>query len=123
MGTENTSGLPLLLHEAYLLANATDSTPIDLRQFTFRESIDIESRDLEPSRVRISTRSPVITVARVGILQDQAVVCVQIYAKNPVAYFVTLDRVDATRWRLANQFVAWKPDEELTPEEFADDPL
>ena len=120
-GRENTSGLPLRLHQAFLHSNTPGRTPIELGQLGLRRDINIADKNLTPSRVRIATGMPVITVSRVGIWEDQAVLCVRIYAENPVAYFVSLDRIDATRWKLANQFVVWEPDEELLPEEFADD--
>ena len=118
----NKTGVSADLYHAFLLANGKGGSALDLAALTSRSNIVVGAAGGGPEVVRARTGRPVITLSRVGIWNDRAVVCVRLYAQEPAAYLITLARTGPRDWALQNQFVAWEPEPPLGPDEFAPDP-
>ncbi|HIM33932.1 MAG TPA: hypothetical protein EYM33_00240 [Pseudomonadales bacterium] len=106
--------VPLGLFDAFLKANDEQSDDFDLSEFGDR----VTTTSGHPRRLYLRTRKPVVSLSRAGMTTNDALVCVEVYAREERAFFVFLRREEST-WRLAGEVVSW---EELEEEDLTEDP-
>ena len=114
--TDGKSGLaiPLVLFDAFLNANDEQAVAFDLSEFGDR----VISAGDSPRSVYLQLRNPVVSISRVGMTKNDALVCVEVFAREERAFFVFLHREGAT-WDLVGEMVAW---EEPQEEDLTEDP-
>ena len=114
--TDGKTGLaiPLGLFDAFLNANDEQATMFDLSEFGDRV---IPAGDT-PRSVYLQVRNPVVSISRVGMTTNDALVCVEVFAQEERAFFVFLRREGAI-WDLVGEAVAWEEPEE---EDLTEDP-
>jgi len=108
--------LPLELFDAFLRANNEQSTVFDLSEFGDRVATTSDN----PRSLYLRSRKPVVSVSRAGMLTNDALVCVEVYAREERAFFVLLRR-EKTIWHLAGEVISWEePEEENLTEDVED---
>lgn len=107
------------LYEALQLANDTDSGDLELHRFQKERRVLDETRT--PLQWFSEIKRPVMAISNVGVVENQALVCLELYATSSRGMFVTLEHAGADYWRMVANESAWeeiaeKPEEipELT---------
>ena len=106
--------VPLGLFDAFLKANDEQSDDFDLSEFGER----VTTTSGHPRRLYLRNRKPVVSISRAGMTTNDALICVEVYAREERAFFVFLRREEST-WRLAGEVVSWEEPEE---EDLTEDP-
>ena len=75
---------------------------------------------LPPRTVSAQHRAPVVAFSRVGLLGDDALVCVEVFGVQERAFFVLLRRDAVGLWSVRTELEVWA---ELPPEELPDGEL
>lgn len=68
----------------------------------------------KPSEWYRSEGTPVVSISNIGINQRDALVCIDLYARQAASYFVKLYRRSPKHWEVVEEIVVW---EEEPPEE------
>ena len=114
--------VPAALFEQFLAANGGDEG-FDFSPFSDRVRF-VDDPDASPWRVRAEFDAPVISISRAGFRNEDALVCVEVFASEERAFFVLLDR-DHEGWRAAREMTAWRAprSEALDSAETDEEPL
>lgn len=86
--------------------------PVELNALNPRQRVVDSSQ--EPSEWYRSEGVPVASISNIGIYQRDALVCINVYARQSASYFVKLYRRSPKQWEVAEEIVVW---EEEPPEE------
>ena len=97
--------VPAALFERFLAANSGDEG-FDFSGLSHRVRF-VGDPDASPWRLRAEFGVPVIAVSRAGYRNEDALVCVEVFAGEERAFFVMLDR-DHEGWRTAREITAWR---------------
>ena len=97
--------VPAALFEQFLDANRSDKG-LDLSRFSDRVRF-VDDPDASPWNLRAELGAPVISISRAGFRNEDALVCVEVFASEERAFFVLLDR-DHEGWRTAREITAWR---------------
>ena len=102
------------LFGAFLRANGRNAMPL-----SFDGAAVVIPSGTDPWRARREQSGPILAVSRVGVMDDQSLVCVEVYASDARAFFFVLERTN-TSWEVVAEHIAWEPppEEDLGPEEF-----
>ena len=107
--------VPADLFGALLRANGSHAEPMSF------DGVGIHTipSGTDPWRARREQSSPILAVSRVGVMDDQSLVCVEVYGSDVRAFFFVLERTP-TSWQVVAEHIAWEPppEEDLGPEEF-----
>ncbi len=114
--------VPAALFEQFLAANSGDEG-FDFSPFSDRVRF-VDDPDASPWRVRAAFGAPVISISRAGFRNEDALVCVEVFASEERAFFVLLDR-DHEGWRTAREMTTWRAprSEALDSAETDEEPL
>ena len=97
--------VPAALFERFLVANSGDTG------FDLASSSDVlhfvDDPDASPSSLRAEFGVAVISISRVGYRLEDALVCVEIFAREERGFFVLLDR-DQEGWHTSREMTAWR---------------
>jgi hypothetical protein len=111
------------LFKLFLDANRDGVSAFDLRPFDNR--LNVETSDQSPRRLYGARGVPVVAVSRAGFDKVDALVCVEVFAREERAFFVFLKR-DAAGWSVRREAEAWiapKPEDYGLDEEAGYDPI
>ena len=114
--------VPAALFEQFLAANRGDagfdfSHLSELVQF-------VDDPHASPWSLRAEFGAPVVSLSRAGFRSEDALVCVEVFAREERAFFVLLDR-DHEGWRATREMIAWRASrpEALDEAEVDEEPL
>ncbi len=106
--------VPAALFQEFLRANA-GTAPFDLAPF--RQKLRLAGS--EDPDVSGRAGGPVVSLSRAGILEDDALICVEVFGREQRAFFVLLRRSHDGVWTVAREITAWEapdaPDTEPDP--------
>ena len=100
---ETRAVLPAALFQAFLAANAP-AEAFDLTPFAHRVQVLAPDADPAPSGTFVS-------VSRVGMLGNDALVCVEVFGREERAFFVMLRRRHDGAWSVTRELTAWEAPE------------
>ena len=103
------------LFEAYTIANATETGDLELHRF--RKERQVLDATRTPSQWYRELRRPVMSVSNVGVVDTQALVCLELFGASARGMFVTLEHAGADYWRMISNESAWVEEREPPPEE------
>lgn len=109
---------------AYLAVNADDADGLDLDRYAAKFRTDASAADAETIRFRRGM--PVVSVSRVGLAGDDALLCVEIFGAGARGFYLLYRRDAGGRWSLTSELSAWEEAAEsweLPPEELPDGEL
>ena len=114
--------VPAALFEQFLGANSGDEG-FDFSLFSDRVRF-VDDPDASPWSLRAEFNAPVVSISRAGYRNEDALVCVEVFAREERAFFVLLDR-DHEGWRTAREMIAWRAPrpEALDASEADEEPL
>ena len=106
--------VPAALFERFLEANRGDAG------FDFSHSSDVvhfvDDPDASPWSLRAEFGVPVISISRAGYRDEDALVCVEVFAGEERGFFLMLDR-DQQGWHTAQEMTAWRAPKPEAPDE------
>lgn len=114
MGDEVKGGISAGLYQSFQMANDTDTGDLQLHRYQKERQILDESRTAR--QWFLEMKRPVMAVSNVGVYDEQALVCLELYATNSRGMFVTLEHVGADYWRMVADEQTWEEIDEK-PEE------
>lgn len=103
--------IPASLLEAFRSANQESLGKLELHRFQKERRIVDASRS--PDRWYLELKKPVMSISNPGIVNNQALVCLELYAQSSRGMFVVLEFAGADYWRLVRTELAWQ--EQTTP--------
>ena len=109
---------------AYRAANADAAGGLDFDRHAARLLVDDSDADAE--RIRARRGMPVVSVSRVGLAEDDALLCVEIFGVGDRGYYLLFRRDGRGDWALKSELAAWEDAAEsweLQPEELPDGEL
>ncbi|MCY4058429.1 MAG: hypothetical protein OXG44_10550 [Gammaproteobacteria bacterium] len=109
---------------AYRSANADDAGGFDIDRHADRLLLDNSDADAETIRARRGM--PVVSLSRVGLAGDDALLCVEIFGAGDRGYYLLFRRDGRGDWTLKSELAAWEEAAEsweLPPEELPDGEL
>ena len=109
---------------AYRAANADAAGGFDFDRHAARLLVDDSDADAE--RIRARRGMPVVSVSRVGLAEDDALLCVEIFGAGDRGYYLLFRRDGRGDWALESELAAWEDAAEsweLPPEELPDGEL
>lgn len=97
--------VPAALFERFLAANrghaGFDFSP-------YSEVVHfVDDPDASPWRLRAEFGAPVVSISRAGYRDEDALVCVEIFAREERGFFLLLGR-DQEGWHTAGEMTAWR---------------
>ena len=105
--------VPAALFEQFLAANSGDKG-FDFSQFSDRAQF-VDDPDVSPWRLRAEFGAPVVSISRAGYRNEDALVCVEVFAAEERAFFVLLER-DHEGWRTTREMTAWRAPRPQAPD-------
>ena len=116
---ETNAPVQAALFAAFLVANEhNDGAGLPRQALAARLRVDPSG--LPPRTVSAQHRAPVVAFSRVGLLGDDALVCVEVFGVQERAFFVLLRRDAVGLWSVRTELEVWA---ELPPEELPDGEL
>jgi hypothetical protein len=106
---ETDAPVPAALFGAFLVANDT-AEGLNLEAFG---GLRVAATGAPPRTVSAEQGEPVLSVSRIGLAGDQALVCVEVFGAQERAFFVLLERTGRP-WAVRSEIEVWS---ELPPEE------
>ena len=97
--------VPAALFERFLAANRADAG-FDFSPYS-KVLRFVDDPDASPWNLRSDFGAPVISISRAGYRQEDALVCVEIFAGEERGFFLMLDR-DQEGWRTIREMTAWR---------------
>ena len=88
-----------------------------------RSSLALDVSGDEAETIRARRGMPVVSLSRVGVAENDALVCVEIYGTGDRGYYLLFRRDRTGRWSLTSELEAWEEPAkswELPPEELPD---
>lgn len=107
------------LFAAFLDANA-EAVPVSLAFGAPAARLRVDSSGLHPRRLSAENAEPVVAVSRIGIVDDAALVCVEVFGVQERAFLVLLKRGPSGDFAVQSEIEVWS---ELAPEELPDGEL
>ena len=106
--------VPAALFERFLAANRGHAG-FDFS--TYAEVVHfVEDPDASPWRLRAEYGAPVISISRAGYRDEDALVCVEIFARQERGFLLLLDR-DQEGWHTSREMTAWRAPSPEAPDE------
>ena len=112
--SEVKGSIPAGLWESFQTANDTDKGDLELHRHQKERQVLDET--LTPLQWFREIKRPVMAISNVGVLDDRAIVCLELYASNSRGMLVTLEHAGADYWRMVSNESVWEEIEER-PEE------
>ena len=109
---------------SYRAANADDAGGLDLDRHAARLTLDTSGAEGETIRARRGM--PVVSLSRVGLAGDDALLCVEIFGAGDRGYYLLFRRDGRGDWTFKSELAAWEDAAEsweLPPEELPDGEL
>ena len=106
---------------AYRAANSDDAAGLDLDRHAATLLLDTSDADAETIRARRGM--PVVSLSRVGMAGDDALLCVEIFGAGDRGYYLLFRSDGRGNWQLTSELAAWEDAAaswELPPEELPD---
>ena len=100
--------LPAALCGQFVDANGAAAQAFDLAQIGYATRPPAEHASLPPALLAGAIGRPVVAISRVGMMERQALVCVEIFAKRDRAFFVVLTRGHGRPWSVARELPVWE---------------
>ena len=113
------------LFAAFLAANA-EAAPVSLASSGPVARLRVDSSGLHPRRLSAENAEPVVAVSRIGMVDDAALVCVEVFGVQERAFLVLLNRGRSGSGTQGAAFAVHSEIEvyaELAPEELPDGEL
>ncbi|MYD43618.1 MAG: hypothetical protein F4W90_06965 [Gammaproteobacteria bacterium] len=112
--SEVKGGVSAGLFAAFRDANNTDIARLEL--YRFQQQKQIVDASKTPMDWFLELNRPVMAISNIGVVDKEALVCLELYATSSQGMFVVLQHAGADYWRLVRQELAWE-DRRETPEE------
>lgn len=107
------------LFAAFVAANA-EGAPVSLAFTGPGARLRVDSGDVHPRRVSAERAEPVVAVSHIGLADDAALVCVEVFGVQERAFLVLLNRDRAGDFAVQSEIEVYS---ELAPEELPDGEL
>ena len=117
---ETDAAVEATLFAAFLTANEDAEGTTRVGAAGAGTSLRVDTSGLPPRVLSAQRREPVVAVSRVGVQDDRALVCVEVFGVQERAFFVLLDHEGGGRWSTRTELAVWA---ELPPEELPDGQL
>lgn len=117
---ETDAPIPAELFAHYLAANRSGVAPLDLTRFA-----DLRLAPAEPSPRRLAAEhaETVVAVSRIGLIGEQALVCLEVFGAEERGFLLQLARAPDGSWAIRAEHHAWEREPmpwEQPPEEMPD---
>lgn len=102
------------LYQSFQVANDTDRGDLELHRYQKeRQVVDASRTPLQWFR---ELKRPIMAISNIGVFENRALVCLELYASSSRGMLVTLEHAGADYWRMVSNESVW---EEITekPEE------
>ena len=111
------AAVPSDLFGVFLKANNLHAKPLSFVDI----GLDTIPLGTDPWVGRRDRSSPILSVSRAGVIDDQSLICLEVYAAEVRAFFFLLEK-KSRDWKVVSEYVAWEqpPEEDLGPEEFVE---
>lgn len=109
--------VPAVLFNAFLTANEDDSAPVDLQAISTR--LQVDSSGTSPRALSARTAKTVVAVSKVGIAEDQALACLEVFGGEETGFFLLLSR-NGGDWSLDSELPVWRDEATRPAEELPD---
>ena len=109
---------------SYRAANADGAGGLDVDRHAAKLHLDNSGSEAETIRARRGM--PVVSLSRVGLADDHALLCVEIFGAGDRGYYLLFRRDSQGNWALTSELAAWEEAAEsweLPPEELPDGEL
>ena len=106
---------------AFRAVNREDADGLDLGGYSSRLRLDTSRAN--PELIRAHRRMPVVSLSRIGVAGEDALLCVQVFGAEDRGYYLLLRRDATGRWSVRSELKAWEEPAkawELPPEELPD---
>ena len=107
--------IPAALIEKYREVNQLE-TPAQLDLHRFRKEKRILGNSKSAQNWYLELKTPVMNVSNVGVLDSQALVCLELHASQGHGMFAVLEHSGADYWRIVQTETTWQVKREV-PEE------
>ena len=104
---------------AFVDANA-EAAPVSLAFGAQAARLRVDSSGLHPRRLSAETAEPVVAVSHIGMVDDAALVCVEVFGVQERAFLVLLNRGPSGDYAVQSEIEVYS---ELAPEELPDGEL
>ncbi len=115
------ASLPAALFRSFLEANAASAQALDLAEIA--AAPPSEYANLAPEVMAGAVGKPVVAVSRAGMLEAQALVCIEVFAAVDRAFFVVLARGHERPWSVQRELLAWESERPVATSVSDDEPL
>lgn len=102
------ASLPAALFGRFVDANGALAQAFDLAGIGSVKLPPPEHASLPPALLAGAIGRPVVAISRVGMLEQEALVCVEVFAKHDRAFFVVLTRGHGRPWSVARELPIWE---------------
>ena len=117
---ETDAAVPAGLFAHYLAANPSDAEPLD---FSAHPSLRVATGETTPRQLWAKQRQTVVAVSRIGLTQNDALACVEVFATEERGFLLQFARGPDGIWAVRAEHDVWqrapKPWEQ-PPEELPD---
>ena len=117
------ASLPAALFRSFLEANGTSAQALDLAEMAHAPPPAPEHANLSPAVMAGAVGKPVVAVSRAGMLEAQALVCIEVFAAVDRAFFVVLARGHERPWSVQRELLAWESERPVATSVSDDEPL
>ena len=103
------------LIEAFRSANEDSIGKLELHRFQKERRVVDASKSANDWYLDLKV--PVMSISNPGIVENQALICLELYARNSRGLFVLLEFAGADYWRMVRNELAWVEDSDSEAEE------
>lgn len=107
------------LFAAFLDANA-EAAPVSLAFGAPAARVRVDASGLHPRQLSAERTEPVVAVSHIGMVENEALVCVEVFGVQERAFLVLLNREPSGDYAVHSEIEVWS---ELAPEELPDGEL
>ena len=94
------------LYEAFQIANDKDVG--DLQLHRYQKERQVLDETYTPLQWFRELKRPIMAISNVGVVENQALVCLELYASSSRGMFVILEHVGADYWRMVANESVWE---------------
>lgn len=114
------ASLPASLFGRFVAANGATAQPF---QLAGTEPVPPEYADLPPALLASAVDKPVVALSRAGMMEREALVCMELFATHDRGFFVQLTRGHQRPWSVARELPAWQEESPRSMPASDDEPL
>ena len=103
---ETRAAVPADVYMDFLSKNSSDEKRLELHRF--RKERRVLDSAKSPDQWYRELGLPVMSISNAGIVENRALVCLELYAQSNRGMFVLLEHAGADYWRIVQNELAWQ---------------